>query len=765
MGGRHSRPKPPIYPPCDPIFEEIGCSGFRQDDYMNPRKLLEKAPFLNFSFIAKDYDDMNAQIMKYIKGKTIYEPVYLFVALNNDRIEDPDPKNTDKENPRMIDNQFIEGYLYFPSMTKTGGVWSNYNFLAITHSWIYRILYNYQYRLEPYSSCGKHIWKNVDMGLINELKEYAKQKILKPPDEMANYMISTGRSGYAQSILRIYVNKSEAKSVLSQKINIAYGYGLQYGCSTLNFGQENQCLQSDGVHRGMGIYMDGYNYRGYPAVYFRTYRLNGNDVRLINNISKDKTKSFSRIQRNLLTSNVQIYNGCQYMLISNNMKYFMSVGESSFVLYYNPGGFDLSEACFKKKTPKGILPMHGKVFRNKTVSYLIIEDGNLNIYGYRNDDSEKFDLLIHSMKLMSDPDPVTLMLNDNGSLSVYDKSNKVGKVLNLDNNMNTKEYNTSGNEYNKNDDARDRMLNLLTYLRMSGMYRSVIVNTDSSSQISTDKPDNSGIGNYNSKEDYLIRFDNLVANYRSDANYDKYKLDNIDFYEREYRPSQNIDKSESPNSIAFTHLNATFGNNSGSYASSNLNDLKEETPEERARRLDKEANDRLDAYNKAQAERGNREDGIYSGEIKTYGSSSNIELNNLHDANGNPIYLINSKTYYGLSGTISNNNVYHNTNLPNEEYNKNANMNMRLNDLNEYFKYNYSQDKVLNPITFGIQQNTEVVPIDKSYVSDYNKSEEEMKKNMLNEYFIQRYRQIPDYDSKATQYPSSLSVSSNNINI
>ena len=61
MGHRHSRPVIPIYQKVESMFEDIGCSGFTDDDYYGYDRL-EQAPFLNYKLRSANYAELKQQI-------------------------------------------------------------------------------------------------------------------------------------------------------------------------------------------------------------------------------------------------------------------------------------------------------------------------------------------------------------------------------------------------------------------------------------------------------------------------------------------------------------------------------------------------------------------------------------------------------------------------------------------------------------------------------------------------------------------------------
>ena len=523
MGNRRSRPLPSYYPPVEPLFIKIGCSGLTRKDYSDKR--LDKAPFLYYKFTSANYADMKDTIIQTIfdiqneEDRSVYGPIYLMSALN-------------------VDDGTIESYLYFPSMRKDMKKWKTYSFICMAHGWMYRILYNYVYRVKPYSSCSLRIDKVHDPKTA--------------PQEA----------------------------------------GFEYGCKT----ESEKCMQTDDVHKAMGIFNSNYKTNvGYPAIYFTTYQINTNDENISAAIN---IESLPTLQRNILTENNEIYPGCQTMLISPNKQYIFSLSNFSFGLYKNHLNEPLDDLCFLRKNAKGLVPIYSKIFKNFILTRMLIESGELNLYAktLTNDTDD----IIYKITLTSDiSNGVSLILNDDGSLSVYDNNNKVINTVNLTTDgIQVGKDKSNNSDYNVDADYRQRLLNLLLYLKSHGLYKEV---KESNIKIIKTMPD------FDSSVDYLTRFKDLIKALNDLYKKDHDRLDRIKRDAKSYYPVSKKDLLH--NNIAtpsVADLNI-FGENSSSRLSE----------KERIAQIDKDKKAEDDAKKvkeKEEAERGKLEDSIMRGE-------------------------------------------------------------------------------------------------------------------------------------------------------
>lgn len=711
MGNRHGRPRPPIYPPNDPFFEEIGCTGLRQNEYTSSR--LDKAPFLYFKINTRNYDHLfgvivsilniinpanagNNQVLNTLSRRMtdpgLYTPDYfnklqeagLDGKVLSDKTTGASQATSSKPPIYNINNisdtrfvygpiylltaynkndNIIESYLYFPSMTKDMKPWNNYNTLGMNHSWMYSILYKYRYH--AYSSCNIRLGKRLSDDLYNNLIYLKSINKLDTPDDLVPVI--------------------KQKIITSREITQAFEHGFKQGCVTSDF-DNNMCFQSDAVHRGMGIYRDGLNSRAYPAVYFTTYKLNLDDKRINYLINAN---SFKDLQRNVIVEGIDIYPGCTFMLISPNQKYYLTLGNQSLILFYNTEGVNLYNYCFLNRTPKNKVPINGKIFQDCKITRGSIEGGYLNLYGISDYDEESIEELLFTLLLTNNLSyNISVVLTDNGVLNVMNNNNDILNTINISTGFKAKKPGiTSRNylyreRYNYDEDYKQRLINLMMYLKGKGVYQSnpfynyltpELENAPPESRLSATNSIQTGTQNYNyrsdiprfdSRENYLQRYDQFFDYLRATNNRDSYKLDIINSDAVKYRPG-GAETAAMESIFDSVNLDAINSFEPDSLYSGSNAVFKEETPDDRARRLDDESRERQKAYEEQQSKRGDTEDSLFTL------SGSNVEFGESKlQQRKSEIYSPNYDAYLG-------------------EYSLENQQKIRLLELNDYFKLNY----------------------------------------------------------------------------
>lgn len=712
MGHRHSRPRPPIYPPNDPFFVQIGCTGLRINDYTSQK--LDQAPFLYFKIKTRNYNHLfrviisilsiinpanagNTDLINNIVKSTVDPSLFTPTTFNAMQNEGTDTKSLSKTS-KIIENaktaiyninnisdsryvygpiylltaynqkdNYIESYLYFPSMTKDMKPWNNYNTLGMNHGWMYSILYKYRYL--PYSSCSIRTGTRLPDYIYNKLNDLNREKKLKDPDETVNVIYNN-----------VPIKQLPSDYINANQINTAFEHGFKLGCVTSDF-DNNNCYQSDAVHRGMGIYRDGLNWRAYPSVYYTTYMLNKDDKRISNYINRN---SFSNLQRNILVEGIDIYPGCTFMLISPNQKYYLALGDVSLILFYNTEGVDLYEYCFNKRTPKNKVPINGKIFQNCKITRGTIEGGYLNLYGISDFDEESVEELLFTLLLTKDLSfDISVVLTDKGELNIMNNNNKLLNTINISTGFKPTKKNIGSRNYlysdrfNVDEDYKQRLVNLIMYLKERGVYNNdpfysyltgekdevpeSKINqetTGATSQKQTQEYNyRSDIPRFNSGLNYLERYDQYFNHLRTKYNTDSYKLNIINTDAIKYRPGGEFTEEDKNSIIGNINLDSmnSFENNP-LYSGSNLV-FKDETPEDRAKRLDDEAAESKKKYDASQEKRGNTEDSLFTLNTSNIGSGSSIlpqnERVNAENYeqiyNGGSLRLVQLNDYYRVN--------------------------------------------------------------------------------------------------------------------
>jgi hypothetical protein len=529
MGKAHS--KYIFNPPkVDPMFRDIGCVGLKRDDYKGENAgKLAAPPFLYYKFTAKTYREIQLQIGKIfqsISPTTDAPEIEDTSFLNSDMISMPtmeafispdenDSINTiedfanknpfitlknlilkkkqtasiiqNKEGFKKLppitgngniygpvyfliaqdpSNKSFEGFLYFPSMTKNKTRYRNYIELGVSHRWMHTLLYSRTYARTP-------------VGLIPKKRENTKC-------ETYNYTSSTYRG-------------NKLTKIFGGGVITKIGDPLKYGCRTdTSSGDTNTaraCMETEEILREQGTFKDGSGYNAktgmdygtdvisseksyYPAVYFHTYQLDTSKPSFAPYMN---SKGFDNLQLNIMVSDMDMYYGCDYMLISPNSRVMFNLNKNSFALFINtklinpskvvisknnrltnqlellmrklgmkinlknkspplppiqtqiPSNpltgplayLDLNKECYDKpRFTDGLLTL--KKYNIKgTGNRYIIENTNLNVYALDEGDVEEigFTIEIVNPNIESQP-PYSLLLDDTGRLRVYDNNDK-----------------------------------------------------------------------------------------------------------------------------------------------------------------------------------------------------------------------------------------------------------------------------------------------------------------------------------------------------
>jgi hypothetical protein len=524
MGGRQS-----VYlfnpPKVDPMFKDIGCVGLKRDDYgKNGAGKIIAPPFYYKKFVAKTYNDIQNEIINTLREISPITPIqpppddmsYLneevntntsqgetsapspatsytaeiveefaskqnvFVTLKNlvlkrKQQQEKNAQSVTKKNVNpptgdgnvygpvyflvaqsQVDKTF-EGYLYFPSMTKDMKRYRNYIQLGMAHRWMRTFLYSRTFSRRP-------------VGLIPRTRESTKCEIY-------NYTSQTSRRTGG------LFNRG---SVITRA-----GDPLKYGCTTdttnNNSDVTRRCMESEQILREQGTYKTGAGFDNksgidygtdvisaeksyYPAVYFHTYRIDTNHVSISPYMNKN---GFDHLILNIVVSGMEMFSGCDYMLISPNKRILFKLNENSLSLYVNTVLTDPSRVIIQKMpklTPqmKALLqrlgrnipnvmqknlpsnPLIGKnaevnlsqkcydepkfmdkmmILRkynfNGTGDRYIIEENMLNVYALDIDGVENVAFSIEAInpKVTSEP-PYALLIDNMGHLRVYDNNDK-----------------------------------------------------------------------------------------------------------------------------------------------------------------------------------------------------------------------------------------------------------------------------------------------------------------------------------------------------
>lgn len=508
MGNRFGRRRPPIvYPALDPMFIEIGCTGMLRKEYDVPR--LDLAPFLYYRIKVTSYSELITRILEIMRTlppmdeeappeparpedldiplKRIHGPVYLFIAF--------DPEKN-----------FLEGYLYFPSMTKDRKKWPTYHFLGLSHNWLYRLMYGPDYRiLRPWTNCGRRIrdprhTAQLEQDRVAKEEELRtlKERLNNPEPQPRNLLRAT------QPIVNPEARIKQLEKEIANMYDVVKSMGMKVGCRTES---SFNCVQSKRAHKIMRIYQRRKPIHKYPAAYFRVYQLNLADPRFAEYV---EDSSMTSIRRDILPGEVDMFPGCRYMLVSQNLQYFMVLNSAWLAIFWNYGNEDLDGLCRFNRNPTMSMALRMIPFYGQANTRLVVESGTLNIYS----DIFEDEYNVFSRNVVADgaKSPYALVLQNDGSLVVYDSKNMVASAD--DGFVTDHQYDpnlANMDDYDPTADYRQRIINLIAYLRFYNLYREVLENKDSLPKDVAAYVLDDSIPPYSSETDYRERLQKLVS--------------------------------------------------------------------------------------------------------------------------------------------------------------------------------------------------------------------------------------------------------------
>lgn len=474
------------YPPVDPIFQDIGCIGMLRYEY-SEQKRLEKAPFFTIKFNAKDYGNMMDQMidaLRYISQSTsdgIEGPVYFAAAFDHEQNK-------------------IEAYLLFPNIQKTSkDKYRNVYERGVSNRWMGRLLTSSMYRVKPPAYCSFHNKYDVSQS------KYATLPPTNPPTTKQ----------------RSIKCKPQVYEVTNPKNKQGDPISFMYGCRTDASALCYQYTRSE--FKSMGIYDSKKKPYHYPNVFFHIYKLNEAEPRITRFI---RVGSPTFISRNILPSELDLYVGCRYMLLSDNRQYCLALGNKKFGIYRN---VDMSECS------TNLVPVFERTFNGYTKTRLIVDSNMLYIYSEPSDnDTER---QVFSMKIAPDDakPPIALMLEDDGTLAAFDKNSKKTIVIDNKGQSNSSLTNTNGaaqsnvlgsDGFDIVAERKRRLMNLYAYLQLANEYIAELTGVNLSAAGIKLPPAlvEDVLPPYDEKLDYIVRWNEYLAYLRSHAVIDEAML-------------------------------------------------------------------------------------------------------------------------------------------------------------------------------------------------------------------------------------------------
>lgn len=296
-----------------------------------------------------------------------------------------------------VDNNFIEGYLYFPSMTAAGRPSPNYDFMGKSHQWLNRLLHN-----EMYVAKGK----GCEQTCLGSTSEITQDK---------NKQCDT---------------------------NVSY---LSCGCRSDNPDRPacfHDPTKDTGEFKSKHYRLKETKHPGEPIYYqYVAYCVNIDHTSIKQFFTPDSPKN---IVKNIIPSNWNVFTGCKYGLISNNGTYhsrlettFQQVPGSykggtyeympmaKFGIYRNDSE-DTVALCQTNNMPKRST-LVAAITCMGYPTRLTIEGPSLKLY-VTDEPPEpipKSEKVGWSIKIASDKakQPIAMVLLDNGAFGVYDIEN------------------------------------------------------------------------------------------------------------------------------------------------------------------------------------------------------------------------------------------------------------------------------------------------------------------------------------------------------
>jgi hypothetical protein len=424
MGKKHSKPEYiDVYAPPDPIFIDIGCLGLLRYEYSEQDRM-GSAPFHTESFKSATYQEMFAKVLVYLdkvatKIKAadpiarIPGPVYLFAAydfeLNN-----------------------IECWLHFPNLNKkTGLTYKTQYERGVYNRWMHRLITHSMYKMNASPACNYHLKYNRTK-LPEDLQS-------KPPYIEPVVPSSSRKTKY----VRVPSVQGETNTFM-------------FGCRS---NESARCLQSKSIHKKMGIYKDDKKPFHYPNIYFHVYRIDSSDVRVKGFFDSTKTKT--TLVRNILPAGLDMNVGCLSALVSQNNMYSFAIGNRRFGLYRN---MDL-KACSTNR-----VAIYERKFKGYMNTRMVIEDSILMVYSQPGEGSSEQPVFSMRIAPQNAELPLALVLEDDGSVKVYDRNDKFSELISSDGQLRMQD----GSEYDMLEDSmgfdtiaeyKRRLENLHAYLR------------------------------------------------------------------------------------------------------------------------------------------------------------------------------------------------------------------------------------------------------------------------------------------------------------
>ena len=489
-------------------------------------QIINKNPLKNIKYIPPTGIDPTK--------RPVYGPVYFLTAR--------DPKDGT-----------LECFLYFPSMNKNKERYRNYIELGTSHRWMQTLIYSRTFARKSVPLKAKSRESTKCENYVYHGDDIWTGETWNPIDlQVAVGAYRSRMNGRRHTLPRV-------KHKIKRE-----GDPLKYGCrtDTTNKDTAQACKESTDILREMGAYI----YAGfggdpdieevtaekayYPSAYFHTYQLDTSQPAF----EPYMNSAINSLHLNIMVSGMELHQGCTNMLISPNNRIMFNLTNNSISLLLNTKYSDVVDECYKNPTvANGLLTLQKHPFTG-TATRFLLEGTTFNVYANDAGGIEDVAYSIQAVdpKTSSQP-PYALLLDDNGNIHVYDNNDKdvtsaalsAAFAYNITTNADgTQSINdqsslqsaddlyatcfTEKGQYNPVKNQRCRVLNLIAYLQLKGLLKTLITNDTIDENIDHYKVIYEHVAAFNSSENYVGRIIELVnlIEVRNNITIDKSVIDN-----------------------------------------------------------------------------------------------------------------------------------------------------------------------------------------------------------------------------------------------
>lgn len=384
MGGGGSKSSQIFHPPQDKLFKLTACVGLTRDEYSQTKRL-SNAPFYSVFFTGNTYLEIYANIINTIitTSAAVAAPTATATTTVTSDTTDTTDTTTTTSTPSSSATTTTSAALTalaaaVASVAPQQMPGPVYMFSSIDQQT--NIVQCYMY------------FPSINKTNMKKWENYAE--VGKYHSWMSRLIHNPLYSFSAESSCKKYTNDQ---------------YGLVYGCSTET---GDACMQSKAAHGRMQIYSNDKKTFQYPSVYFKANILDCTDHRVSPYID------CSTLMTNVLAAGSEIYatgNAPIPLLKSPSNTATFVFMDTLFAIVLNGATVNFARR------------IHG-IYKTKAV----IEDEYFNISSSSGPSSEEDPLYALKITSQNALQPIALVLDDDGSLSVIDRNNTKSLVIGAD---------------------------------------------------------------------------------------------------------------------------------------------------------------------------------------------------------------------------------------------------------------------------------------------------------------------------------------------